>query len=102
MDTTREILILLLRRIHDFEKTRRSDLAQLLAAVRTMRSLSPAARERFDSELAQLETKTSDPVLALDDIYEGLIELLRDPAPIADDEQERLRRLLESYEGTLQ
>jgi hypothetical protein len=102
MDTTREILILLLRRIHDFEKARRSDLPQLVAAVRTIRSLSPEARERFDSELAQLETKAGDPVLALDDIYDGLIDLLRDPDPSAEDEQERLRRLLESFEGPQQ
>lgn len=99
MDTTREILILLLSRIQHFEKLRRHDIAQLLAAVRTMRSLSPAARELFDSELAQLETKVGDPVLVLDNLYDGLLELLRDPAPVAEDEQEKLRRLLESFEG---
>ena len=102
MDTTREILIVLLERIRSLEKARRQDFPQLIAAVRTLRYLYPAARDRFDSELAQIKKEADDPALALDDIYDGLIDLLRDPAPIADDEQEKLRRLLESFEGPMQ
>jgi hypothetical protein len=104
MDSTaRKILIAILERLRYFEKTRQDDLSTLLALVRTVKSTSPELQSRFNSELArQREKAAADPALSLDDIYDGLTALLRSPDPPAEDEQERLRRLLEAFEGPKQ
>ena len=75
----------------------------LLALVRTVKSAGPEVQDRFNSELARQEKKVADtPSLSLDDVYDGLIALLRNPDPPAEDEQERLRRLLEAFDGPKQ
>ena len=99
MDTTREVLILTLERLRYIEKMRQSDIAQLLAVARTIQSLSPAVREHFQSELIAQETKVAHPAQQLTDLYDELITLLKNPDPSGEDEQEKFRRLLESFEG---
>lgn len=98
-ETCREVLASILERLRKYEKTREEDRSLLLAAVRTIKSLSPEIQSRFNSELAEQRKKSGDPALHLDDVYNGLIRLLKGLDPTETNEQERLRRLLEAFEG---
>jgi hypothetical protein len=97
--TCRDVLAIVLERLQQLEKDRNNDLATLMAVVKTVRSLSPDIQDRFKSELARQEAKAADPVRDLDGVYHGLIRLLKGLDPTEEGEEERLRLLLESFEG---
>jgi hypothetical protein len=83
--TAREVIITILERLRYMEKTRHDDMASLKALTSVLVLGNPEFLERY-----------------LDDVYDGLIGLLKNPGPVAEDEQEKLRRLLESFEGPKQ
>jgi hypothetical protein len=98
--TSREILVMVLERLRHVEKARQEDLATLIAAVRTLRSLSPAMDERFQSEKDDQDEKAELSDLVVDDAYNGLIRLLKGPSLNEKEQQEKLRSLLEALEGS--
>ena len=98
----REVLITILQRLRYMEKTRHDDMASLKALIMVLCAGNPEFLKRY-RELKQRELDTlTAPVHNLDDVYDGLIALLRNPDPPAEDEREKLRRLLESFEGPKQ
>jgi hypothetical protein len=103
MDTTdREILIMVLERLRHFESKRQEDLSTLIALVRTVCSASPRIVAQYRSELAEQQKKAADPALSTEAIYDELIRLLKDPSLPETAQQEKLRRLLETFDGTVQ
>lgn len=102
-DTLRKVLIVALERLSEIEKRRSEDLDMLMAVVRTVRRASPATDECFKAELqARKEKRSADPRSDLSDVYAGLIDLLKRPDPNEIDQQQKLRLLLESFEGPVQ
>jgi hypothetical protein len=96
----RETLALFLERLRKIEADRGADLLGLTAAILTLRKLSPAVDALFKTEMQALEQKkASDPKLDLSDIYDEAIRLLRSPDLSEQDRQERLRQILESFQG---
>jgi hypothetical protein len=89
--------------MRDFEKARIKDEAILTGIVRAFCSGSPALLKAYQHELKIAEDRLAkSPSAGLDQIYDGLIALLKNPAHPESDEQEKLRRLLESFEGPKQ
>jgi hypothetical protein len=104
MDTmARDVLIVALERLQQLEKDRLQDKAILTAIVRAFFSLGPKLMDAYQEELGRAETLSAkDPAASLDPIYAGLIGMLRDRGETATSEQERLRLLLEAYQGPRQ
>jgi hypothetical protein len=104
MDTTaRDVLIVALERLQQLEKDRLEDKAFLRASVRVVRSLNPNLRKFFDEELDLAKTSlANDPAASLGPIYAGLIQMLKDHGQTETSEQEKIRLLLEAYQGPKQ
>jgi hypothetical protein len=99
----RDVMALVLERLRQIEKARIEDSKLLVAVVRTVRGTAPVVDRQFKAEVQKLEVEqAAHPFRDLDDVYAELIRLLRDPDPPQEDQQERLRRLLESFEGLKQ
>jgi hypothetical protein len=104
MDSTaRDVLIVALERLQQLEKDRLEDKAFLTASVRLIRSLTPTLRKAFDQEVDLAKrSEAADRVASLTPIYVGLIDMLKDRDQTETTEQERIRRLLEDYQGPKQ
>lgn len=101
--TTRQVLVLLLERLRLFEKSRLEDLAALNILIEIIREAAPSADQRFKTEVGLAKDRiASGPAPHIDAGYDQLIRLLKDPATPEEERQEKLRRLLESFEGPAQ
>jgi hypothetical protein len=100
-DTLREVMILILERLNQIEKAHLADFPMLIAAVRTLRHLSPEANARFKAETQALEEKhAKHPERDLSDVYAGLIAVLRNLDPNEAAQQEQIRRYLDFLESS--
>jgi hypothetical protein len=99
---TREILSTLVEHIQHLLKTRNESLASIRALAEAVCANSSIIekdyRQRKDRYLQELSSPRHD----VDVLYNGLLELLKNPGPPVEDEQEKIRRLLESFEGPKQ
>jgi hypothetical protein len=99
----REVLALILDRLRQFEKTRLDDEAEI-AGLRAALSLSDKKNyQAYKAERdAAVKRQEKDPVLDLDSIYVGLIDILKSHDQTEEQRQGRIRRLFESHEGPIQ
>ena len=99
---SREVLVIVLERLRTIEKNHREQMASLKALLSVLCTGNPDFLKRYrnQKELAD-EQSTRHPV-SIDTQYDELLELLKNPGPPEEDEQERLHRLLESFEGPKQ
>jgi hypothetical protein len=104
MDTTaRDVLIVTLERLQQLEKDRLQDKAILTAIVRAFCSFGPKPMEAYQEELDRAEVLSAkDPAASLEPIYVGLIQMLKDRGQTETSEQEKIRLLLEAYQGPKQ
>ncbi len=73
------------------------------ALILTLRAMSPQADNFFMERMRDSETRQAqDPRLDTTGTYDELIRLLKSPDQTAEDEQDKLRRILEAFEGPLQ
>ena len=99
--SARSVLITILERLRGMEKTRLEDEATLYGFLNAIAPhFDPKVKDEFKKEKAKyLDRLKKDPGRDLDPIYAGLIKLLKNLDPTVKDEQEKLRQILESFEG---
>lgn len=97
--TARDVLEVLLERLRQLEINRIEDFAALTALITTVRRASQTTDAQFRLEFEDAKARSLDRLARVNAAYDGLIRALKDPGPPEEDEQEKLRRLLESFEG---
>jgi hypothetical protein len=101
MDSTKEVLAMILERLRFMEKTRHDEMASLKAILCVLCTGNPEFLKsyRHHKKIAadQLVHQVS-----IDEQYDALIKLLRNPGLPGEGEQEKYRRILESFEGPKQ
>lgn len=75
----REVIIALIERLKGMERTCIDDTASVNALIKVLCTGNPEFLERYRAEKENYEKKLStSPSLALDGVYDGLIQLLSD------------------------
>src|SRR5579872_2698592 len=95
----REVLIMIVGLLRDLDKTRRDQMASLRALVFVLCEESQDRLQRYREVKQERLDELADPAHDLGPVYDALIQLLKSPDQPEEDDQGKLRRILESFEG---
>jgi len=100
--TARRVLVTVLKRLRHEEKLRYEMIGIIRALAESVCSDNPELQRKYQAQRAIHEQTLRAQLLHLEGLFDGLIDALENPDPLEKDEQEKLRQILESFEGPIQ